>query len=163
MKKLLLLALLLIAFGAVVQAESPSPLMKLPLIDSVKLGDFDIHKNNESRSFTLPKFQARPGYIPVLRCRMGTFKTTFGGCCFAAKINISGAPLPIMEQLGVELVNLFASVLTTESTCCHHNLHALCKGNREVRGLMTRENVNGCGGNNIRKILARIEATTNLC
>ena len=50
MKKFLLLALLSIAFGAVVQAESPSPLMKLPLIDSVKLGDFDIHKNNESHS-----------------------------------------------------------------------------------------------------------------
>ena len=100
MKKFLLLALLSIAFGAVVQAESPSPLMKLPLIDSVKLGDFDIHKNNESRSFTLPKFQARPGYIPVLRCRMGTFKTTFGGCCFAAKINISGTDIGAQTAAG---------------------------------------------------------------
>ena len=70
-----------------------SPLMKLPMVDSVKIGNFDIQGTGESRSFTLPKFQARPGYIPVLRIRMGTFKDGFGGCCFAAKLSVSGTEL----------------------------------------------------------------------
>ena len=79
-----------------------------------------------------------------------------------AKINISGALLPVMEQFGVELVNLFAGILTAESTCCHHDLHTLCEGDREIRGGMTRENVNRRGGNDIREVLAGIEAAANL-
>ena len=71
-EKTLLIALLATAFSVLLQAASPSPLMKLPMIDSVKIGDFDIVETVVSRHFTLPKMQPKVGYIPVLRCRMGT-------------------------------------------------------------------------------------------
>ena len=77
-----------------------SPLMKLPLLDSVKIADFDIGESDASRHFSLPKFPARPGYIPVLRCRMGTYKDGFGGCCFAGKIAVSGTELGAQTAAG---------------------------------------------------------------
>jgi len=81
-------------------AFAKSPLMKLPMTDSVKIGNFDIEETGQSKSFVLPKFQARPGFIPVLRCRMGTYKDGFGGCCFAAKLNISGTDLGAQTASG---------------------------------------------------------------
>ena len=80
--------------------SAKSPLMKLPLVDAVRIGDFDIEDNGQSKSFVLPKFQARSGFIPVLRCRMGTYKDGFGGCCFAAKLNISGTDLGAQTAAG---------------------------------------------------------------
>jgi len=99
-EKTLLIALLATAFSVLLQAASPSPLMKLPMIDSVKIGDFDIVETGVSRHFTLPEMQPKVGYIPVLRCRMGTYKDGFGGCCFAAKINISGTDIGAQTAAG---------------------------------------------------------------
>jgi len=93
MKKIffnLLLAIMALSSAAL---YARSPLMDLPLVDSIKVGDFTIPKTGTKKDIMLPKLPPRPGYVVVLRCRMVTYQKNFGGGAYAAKLSVSGTDL----------------------------------------------------------------------
>ena len=77
------------------------------------------------------------------------------------KVYISCSVLPSVKQLGVEFVNLFASVLTTESAACHLDLHALLEGDAEIIGAVLAHDIDNSFRHKGGKVLARIEAIAN--
>ena len=68
-------------------------LMSEPLVDSVKLGNFELAKPGDSRKFELPRFPQQNGKIPVLRFRMVSFMPKSSGCNYSTVITVSGMDL----------------------------------------------------------------------
>ena len=66
---------------------------EIPLTDEIKIEDVRVEKRGESATIRLPGLPAKPGYIPVLKCRMFSYSASEGGCNYAARISVNGNDL----------------------------------------------------------------------
>ncbi len=63
------------------------------LTDEIRIQDIKVEKRGESFTVQLPGLPVKPGFIPVLKCRMYSYSESGGGCNYAARISVNGNDL----------------------------------------------------------------------
>lgn len=69
--------------------DADNALLKLPVEEVTRIPDFTIDKVQQEHTVNFPAMPAKPGYVPVLRCRVVSYAATAGGCNYNAQIRIN--------------------------------------------------------------------------
>ncbi len=62
---------------------------RIKLSDEIKIADFKVENRGDKHTVKLPGLPEKPGFIPVLKCRMYSWAPSDSGCNYAARITVN--------------------------------------------------------------------------
>lgn len=65
----------------------------IPLLERTEIGNFTLEETGDTKTCQLPALKLKPGFVPVLRCRMAIKGKHAAGCNYGVRLSCNGVEL----------------------------------------------------------------------